>query len=106
MNKFETLAPITAVVEIPAGRVQIIAADRADTVVEVRPADPSKGRDVKAAEQVGVEFADGVLKVTATPARNRVLGSSGSVEVTVQLPADSSVQAKAAAAEFRGAGRL
>ncbi|MER6202233.1 DUF4097 family beta strand repeat-containing protein, partial [Streptomyces sp. NPDC001586] len=31
---------------------------------------------------------------------------SGSVEVTVQLPAGSRVEAKAASAEFRGVGRL
>ncbi|WP_420718703.1 hypothetical protein [Streptomyces sp. NRRL S-813] len=36
----------------------------------------------------------------------RILGQSGSVEVTIQLPAGSHVEAKAAAAEFRGVGRL
>ena len=51
MQKFDTPAPISAVLDIPAGRVQFIAADRADTTVEVRPADASNGRDVKAAEQ-------------------------------------------------------
>ena len=49
MQKFDTPAPITAVLDIPAGRIQFIAADRADTTVEVRPADAAKGRDVKAA---------------------------------------------------------
>ncbi|WP_030855398.1 DUF4097 family beta strand repeat-containing protein, partial [Streptomyces sp. NRRL S-475] len=34
------------------------------------------------------------------------LGHSGSVEVTVQLPAGSRVQAKGAAADLRGVGRL
>ncbi|WP_345638035.1 DUF4097 family beta strand repeat-containing protein, partial [Streptomyces lacrimifluminis] len=38
--------------------------------------------------------------------KNRVLGQSGSVEVTVQLPVGSRVQAKAADAELRGVGRL
>ncbi|WP_338931969.1 DUF4097 family beta strand repeat-containing protein [Streptomyces netropsis] len=107
MQKFATTAPIAAVLDIQAGRVQVIAADRADTVVEVRPADPSKGRDVKLAEQTTVEYADGVLRITATAeTKNRILGPSGSVEVTVQLPAGSRVEAKAAAAEFRGVGRL
>ncbi|MFD9392313.1 DUF4097 family beta strand repeat-containing protein [Streptomyces sp. NPDC060000] len=106
MNKFATPAPVSAILAVPAGRIRIIAADRADTTVEVRPADASKSRDVKAAEQVTVEYADGILRVEATPAKNRVLGNSGSVEVTVQLPAGSSVEVKAAAAEFRGVGRL
>ncbi|MET9573865.1 DUF4097 family beta strand repeat-containing protein [Streptomyces virginiae] len=106
MQKFDTPAAIAAVLDIPAGRVRFIAADRADTVVEVLPADASKGRDVKAAEQTTVAYGDGVLRIEAAPAKNRVLGSSGSVEVTVQLPAGSRVEAKTASAELRGVGRL
>ncbi|MFD6890428.1 DUF4097 family beta strand repeat-containing protein [Streptomyces sp. NPDC059957] len=105
MQKFATTAPISAVLDIPAGTVRFIAADRADTAVEVRPADASKGRDVKAAEQTLVEYADGVLRIAA-PAKNQLLGASGSIEVTVQLPAGSHVEAKAAGAELRGVGRL
>lgn len=71
------------------------------------PADPSKGRDVKAAELVTVEYADGVLRIEAAAPKNRLLGiHSGAVEVTVQLPSGSRVEAKAAAAELRGVGRL
>ncbi|WBP87435.1 DUF4097 family beta strand repeat-containing protein [Kitasatospora cathayae] len=106
MQKFASPAPVSAVLDIPAGRIQFIAADRTDTVVEVRPADATKGRDVKAAERVEVTFADGVLRVQAPEAANRVLGNSGSVEVTVQLPVGSRVDAKAALGEFRGVGRL
>jgi DUF4097 and DUF4098 domain-containing protein YvlB len=106
MQKFETPAPVSAVLDIPAGRIQVIAADRADATVEVSPADASKSRDVKLAEQTKVEYADGVLRVEVAPAKNRILGSSGSIEVTVQLPAGSRVEAKAAGAEFRGVGRL
>ncbi|GGU22333.1 DUF4097 family beta strand repeat-containing protein [Lentzea flava] len=105
MQKFATPAPITAVLDIPAGLVQFIAADRSDTTVEVRPSNTSKSRDVKAAEQTEVEFADGVLRIRSK-AGNQILGPSGSVEVTVQLPTGSGVEAKAAAAEFRGVGRL
>ncbi|MGA6167266.1 DUF4097 family beta strand repeat-containing protein [Amycolatopsis magusensis] len=105
MKTFESPAPITAVLDIPAGRVQFIAADRADTAVEVRPADASKNRDVKVAKQTTVEFRDGVLRVEAS-AKNQLLGASGSIEVTVQLPAGSRVEAKAASAGFRGVGRF
>jgi DUF4097 and DUF4098 domain-containing protein YvlB len=105
MQKFDTPAPISAVLEIPAGRVRFIAADRADTTVEVLPADASKGRDVKAAEQTTVEYGDGVLRIEAS-AKNQYFGPSGSIEVTVQLPAGSRVEAKAASAELRTVGRL
>jgi DUF4097 and DUF4098 domain-containing protein YvlB len=107
MQKFATTAPIAAILDIHAGSIRVIAADRADTTVEVRPASASQSRDVKAAEQITVEYVDGVLRVAAAPVKNRILGSSsGSVEVTVQLPAGSSVEAKIAAGEFRGVGRL
>ncbi|MFF3448425.1 hypothetical protein ACFYXJ_14990 [Streptomyces sp. NPDC002667] len=106
MQKFDTPAPVSAIVDIPAGRIQFIAADRADTTVEVLPANRSKSRDVKAAALVRIAYADGVLRVEAPEAKSRILGSSGSVEVTVQVPAGSRVEAKAAAAEFRGVGRL
>ncbi|WP_328722538.1 DUF4097 domain-containing protein [Streptomyces sp. NBC_00247] len=106
MQKFDTPAPVTAVVDIPAGLIRFIAADRPDTTVEILPADASKGSDVKAAGRIEVTHTEGVLRIEAPAATHRVLGSSGSVEVTVQLPAGSRVEAKAALAELRGVGRL
>ncbi|MFM9497205.1 DUF4097 family beta strand repeat-containing protein [Streptomyces galilaeus] len=106
MQKFATTAPISAILDIPAGRIQFIAADRADTTVEILPADPSRSRDTKTAEQATVAYAGGVLRITASAPGNRLTGPSGAVEVTVQLPAGSRVEAKAASAELRGVGRL
>jgi hypothetical protein len=106
MRKFTTPAPISAVLDVPAGRVRFIAADRPDTTVDVRPADATKARDVTAAQRIGVAYADGVLRITAADPASRTLGSSGSVEVTVQLPAGSRVEATAADADVRGVGRL
>ncbi|MYW68496.1 DUF4097 family beta strand repeat protein [Streptomyces sp. SID8379] len=106
MQKFATPATISTVLDIPAGRIRFIAADRTDTTVDIRPANPAKSRDVKAAEGIEVGYADGVLRIAAPAAKNQLFGSSGAVEVTVQLPAGSHVEAKAAAAELRGVGRL
>jgi len=105
MQQFATPAPVTAILAIPAGRIQVTAADRDDTTVEIRPADPAKGRDVKLAAQVTAAYSDGVLRVTA-PAGHRVLGSTGAVAVTVALPAGSAVQATAASARFTTTGPL
>ncbi|MFI6232488.1 DUF4097 family beta strand repeat-containing protein [Micromonospora sp. NPDC050784] len=106
MQTFDTPAPISAVLDIPAGRIQLIAADRADTTVEVLPADPAKSSDTRAAEQTTVTYADGVLRITTARPINKLFGPSGSLEVTVRVPADSHVEAKAASAELRGVGRL
>ncbi|MFF2809496.1 DUF4097 family beta strand repeat-containing protein [Streptomyces sp. NPDC058000] len=105
-QKFDTPAPVSAVLDIPAGHIRFIATDRADTTVEILPADASKSRDVKAAEQTEVAYGDGVLRIENPAATNRILSSSGSIEVTVQLPAGSRIEAKAALAELRGVGQL
>jgi DUF4097 and DUF4098 domain-containing protein YvlB len=105
MHTFTTPAPITAVLDIPAGRVQLIAADRADTTVEVTPANTTKNRDLKAAEQTTVDYTDGVLRIQTTT-KNQYLGPSGSIEVTIKLPTGSNIEAKTASTELRTVGRL
>ncbi|GAA4993515.1 DUF4097 family beta strand repeat-containing protein [Kineococcus glutinatus] len=104
MRTFDTPTPISAVIDVPAGRVRLVAADGAGTAVEVRPADAATGRDARAAERTAVEFHDGVLRI-ATPAKHGVFGPSGTVEVTVQLPAGSHVEVEGVAG-LRGVGRL
>ncbi|GAB4061566.1 DUF4097 family beta strand repeat-containing protein [Catellatospora paridis] len=106
MQKFDTPAAISAVLDIPAGRIQFIAADRADTTVEVLPANPAKSRDVQLAAQTTVAFADGVLRIHTPDTAGRLVGPTGSLEITVQLPAGSRIEAKTASSELRGVGRL
>ncbi|MFJ6940071.1 DUF4097 family beta strand repeat-containing protein [Streptomyces sp. NPDC101132] len=115
MQTFATTAPLSALLNVPAGRIRFVATDESDqatttddthTTVEVLPADASKGRDVKAAEAVQVTYADGVLRIEAPEDSARTLGNPGSVEVTVHLPAGSHLRAKTASAEFRAIGRL
>jgi hypothetical protein len=60
---------------------------------------------VKLAEQTTAGYSDGILRITARVG-NRILGSSGAVEVTVQLPAGSRVDAKATSAQFTTVGQL
>ncbi|MFJ5999391.1 DUF4097 family beta strand repeat-containing protein [Streptomyces sp. NPDC092370] len=102
---FDTHTPITATVNIPAGRIRFIAADRTDTTIEVLPADPTKNRDVKTAQQTTIDYHDTVLRIE-TPANNQYFGPSGTVDVTIQLPTGSHVQARTASTEIRGVGKL
>lgn len=105
MQKFDTTAPIAVVLDIPVGRIQIIAADQAGATVEVLPADTSKSRDVKAAEQTTIGYRDGVLRVE-NPVKNQYFGASGSLDVTLHVPAGSRVEAKSGGAELRTEGPL
>ena len=105
MQKFTVSGPVAVALEIPAGSIRLIAGERADATVDVQPADASKKRDVKAAEQTAVEYADGVLRI-ATADPNRLFGSSGALDVTIELPAGSRFDGKAGAAELHSTGHL
>jgi DUF4097 and DUF4098 domain-containing protein YvlB len=105
MHTFDTPAPISAVLTIPAGRIQFLATDRSDTTVEVAPADTGKSRDVKMVQQTTVTYTDGVLHIDAS-AKNQYFGPSGALDVTVRLPAGSHVKASTSATELRATGRL
>lgn len=105
MQKFQTPTPVTVVLDIPAGQIRLLAGERTDTTVEVLPSEASKRRDAKAAAQTTVEFSDGVLRI-ATADPNKILGSSGSVDVTIALPAGSRIEGRAGAAELHSTGRL
>ena len=103
MPTFQTPEPITAVVEVVAGSVRLVATDRDDTVVEIRPRDPSRASDVRIAEQARTDFRNGTLVVSAGR-RFISLGRGGAVNIDIELPSHSRLQASAASAEVHAAG--
>lgn len=106
MSAFSTPAPISAAIDIIFGTITVRAGERTDTVVEVRPADPSWDLDVKAAEQVLVEFADGKLQVRHPKLRSIFSKRYGAVEVLVALPAGSDLQGYTAKGDHVVEGRV
>ncbi|MFF6882940.1 DUF4097 domain-containing protein [Streptomyces sp. NPDC012421] len=104
MPSFDTPAPISVTAFVYAGSLQFSAGDRPDTVVEVRPRNAKKDLDVRAAEQTEVGYASGVLTIR-TPKAN-LLGRGGIVDVTVDLPTGSRVDATGVGASVLGEGRL
>ena len=56
MPTFNTPGPISATIDLAAADVRIIASDRQDTVVEVRPSNSAHEPDVKVAEQTKVDY--------------------------------------------------
>ena len=108
MQTFETPGPISVNVELAVGHLRIVAGTRTDTVVDVRPTNPARSSDVRAAEQTRVDFAGGRLSIRA-PKGWRLLppfGGGESIDVTIELPAGSNVRAAAAVATFECTGRL
>jgi hypothetical protein len=107
MPTFDTPEPISVTIDLVVGDALITASGRTDTVVEVRPSDPSADLDVRAAEQTRVEYADGRLLVRAPKQKVfGIWGKVGSVEVSIGLPAGSRVHGDAPVAGFRCTGRL
>lgn len=107
MPTFTTPGPISATVEVGIGDVRISTGDGGATVVEVAPSDASNRQDVKAAETTRVEYANEQLLVRAPKLRPWLNWSAGgSIQVTIQLPAGSDVDATAGSADFHSDGRL
>ncbi len=107
MPTFDTPEPISVTLDLVVGDARIIAGDRDDTVVEVRPSDASHEPDVRTAEQTRVEYTAGRLLIKAPKHRALGLfGKAGSIDVTIDLPAGSHLQGDAAVATWRSAGRL
>jgi len=108
MPTFDTPEPISVTVELRAGDVRIVASDRYDTKVEVRPTHSARKSDVAAAAQTRVEYAEGRLSVKAPKGWKPFTfrGDSDSIDVEIALPTGSDVRGDAAAAAFRCTGRL
>ena len=114
MPVFATPEPISVTIELSLGDTRIIANDRTDTVVEVRPRDDSKPSEVRAAEQTQVDFSSGRLLVKSRQ-RNFLYegarsvigpGRGSSVDVTIELPAGSNVQGDSGMGELDSEGHL
>ena len=106
MSTFSTPGPISATIDLVAADVRIIASDRRDTVVGVRPSTSSHEPDVTAAEQTKVEYTAAGLQIKGPRQRSMGLRKIGSVDVTVELPADSQIEAEAGIGALRFTGQL
>lgn len=107
MPAFETPQPIRVTVELGIGVLRLTAGDRTDTVVEVRPSDPTDDSDVKVAEETRVDYGDGELHVTAPRIRTLDFSRrSRSVDVSIELPAGSRVQAHVQCGDIHSTGPL
>jgi hypothetical protein len=89
MPTFATPGPIAATVVVAGAEVRVTASDRTDTVVLVEPIDKASPSDVKVANKTKVNLAGDQLSVNTTVSGNK----NGSVVITIDLPAGSSLVA-------------
>lgn len=107
MTTFPTPDPITATIEV-IGDVRLTAGDRVDTVVTVRPRDPSKASDVRAADETTVECGGGRLLVKSPRSWRHYTPFSGdrAVDVSIELPTGSEVTGDSALGDLSAEGTL
>ncbi|MEV5160730.1 DUF4097 family beta strand repeat-containing protein [Streptomyces sp. NPDC053728] len=105
MPSFDTPAAISVTAHVEAGSIRFITSDRPETSVDVQPRDPKKDQDVRVAEQTEVRYASGLLTIR-TPKQRYLVGRTGTVDVTVELPADSQVDMTGSWAQVHGEGRF
>ena len=108
MPTFDTPEPIAVTLELGVADIRIVAGDRTDTVVDVRPADAAKESDVTAAQQTRVEYAAGRLLIKAPKGwrQHSFRGGGESIVVQIDLPAGSEIRGQAAVAGLHATGRL
>lgn len=107
---FDTSGPIAAEVDIAAGSIHLIAGDREETLVTVNPVNPSSKFDVEAAEKARVGMSGARLSVDVPKPGGIMAYISfrdwGLVDVTIELPTGSSVDAKTGAGSVRADGEF
>ncbi len=102
MPTFDTPGPIAATVVVAGAQVRVTASDRTDTVVLVEPIEKASKKDVKVANKTKVDFAGGQLSVKTTVSGDE----NGSVVITIDLPAGSSLVAYLAHSSVHADGSL
>lgn len=106
MPTYPTPTPIDLAITVPVGAIDIVAGERADTVVTVSPTNPDKSVDRRGAEETKVEFDGQRLTVKVPKPRFTITGPSDSVDVKVELPAGSRLTAEISVGALRATGRL
>ena len=112
LSNFNTPSPISVALDLYVADVRFAVSDRADTIVEVRPSDPNKAADIKAAENTRVEYdeATRMLSIVSRKPRSRFVTFSSkrpeSIDIVIQLPTDSDVRGEADLGDFQADGVL
>jgi putative adhesin len=105
MPVFDTPDPISVIIDRIVGDVRIVASDRTDTSVDVRPADHSKPADLRGAEKALVEYSPGRLVIKG-PKQPNFIGKVERIDVTIELPTGSRVDCDLDMGSITSDGRL
>lgn len=106
MPTFTTPGPIDLAIHLPVGTIEVIASDRADTVVTVSPTNPDKAVDRRGAEETKVDFDGTRLTVKGPKPRFSFVGPFESIDLKVEVPTGSRLAAENSYGAVRTVGSL
>ncbi|GHS85780.1 hypothetical protein AGMMS50218_04140 [Actinomycetota bacterium] len=106
MPTYSTPTPIDLAINLPVGAIEVVAGDRADTVVTISPTNPAKAVDRRGAEETRVDFDGQRLTVAGPRPRISWFGPTESVDLRVELPTGSRLTAEISVGGVRTTGRL
>jgi DUF4097 and DUF4098 domain-containing protein YvlB len=105
MPTFDTPGPVAVTVTLAMGDVRVIASDRTDTVVDIRPASGS-AKSQKMAEQTTVDHVDGRVTIRTPKGLALMLGRPGGVDVDILVPSGSRLEGDTGMGDLVVEGRL
>lgn len=109
MPSFPANEPIRLAIDISVGDVTIVASDRHDVTVDVRPRSAARAGDVRAAETTAIDFRVDQLTVRGPKSATWSLfgfGRGDAVDVTVGMPTGSHADVETLAGAIRIDGRI
>ena len=111
VSNFSTPSPVAVTLDLYVADVRIVASDRTDTIVEVRPSDPGKAADVRSADNTRVEYDDATrtLSIVTRKPRSRFVNFTKrpeSIDLVIELPTDSDVRGELDLGDYRAEGVL
>ena len=106
MPTFSTPSPIDLAINLQVGIIDVVATDRADTVVTVSPTNPSKAVDRRGAEETRVDFDGQRLTIVGPKPRLSIIGPTESVDLRVEVPTGSRLTVEIPVGAVTTTGRL
>ncbi|ASW54084.1 DUF4097 family beta strand repeat-containing protein [Plantactinospora sp. KBS50] len=105
MTEFPVDRPITLVISVPSGDIEVVAVDGATTAVDVAPHDDRDASRQLAADTT-VDLDGDTLRVTAPRNKGGILRRSGSLRIRVTVPVGSGAWIDTASADVTLRGPL
>lgn len=105
-NTFDTPNPITAVVDMASkSNILVVAEERSDTTVEITPRSTRRSIEQRIAEQLTVDYTNGLLQVIFRPSQLfSWFDFATTVDVTVRMPTGSKIRANSGMGRVRCEG--